>query len=113
MTTLWFQRKTGPAIGARRFIQGRVVRTFHSYVTTVWRPSKKRQRPVPASSPSASASITKGRSMFVIRVSKRTGYGITLRHSCLYSAPTPSPLPPSSLSTRLTPRHHAGHCSTA
>ena len=73
MTTLWFQRKTGRAIGASRFIHGRVVCTFHSYVTAVSRPSKKRQRPVPASSPSASASIRNGRSMLVIRVSKRTG----------------------------------------
>ena len=30
MTTLWFQRKTGRAIGASRFIHGRVVCTFHS-----------------------------------------------------------------------------------
>jgi hypothetical protein len=73
MTTLWFQRKIGRASGAARFIQGFVVRTFHSYVTVVSRSPKKRQRPVPASSPSASASITCRGSIRVIRASKRTG----------------------------------------
>ena len=62
MTARWFHSKTGRAMGATRFIQGRVVRTFHSYVTTVGEPSQSRQRPLPASSPVAVASIRRGRS---------------------------------------------------
>ena len=102
ITAWWFHAKTGRATGAIAFIQRLVVATCQSYVTAVPSgDSKRRNVPVPASSPSARAMIRCGRRTSSTVESNRTAYGIVDRQTWRYTLPSPSPSPWTSSVTLL------------